>query len=57
MVATNNYEDHIKTAIEAGVDLIISGAGLPTMLPKIVKNSSVKIAPIVSSFKSSKSNF
>ncbi|AVK49574.1 2-nitropropane dioxygenase [Clostridium sp. MF28] len=54
MVATNNYEDHIKTAIEAGVDLIISGAGLPTMLPKIVKNSSVKIAPIVSSLKAAK---
>jgi nitronate monooxygenase len=54
MVATNNYEEHIKAAIEAGVDLIISGAGLPTMLPKIVKNSSVKIAPIVSSLKSAK---
>jgi NAD(P)H-dependent flavin oxidoreductase YrpB (nitropropane dioxygenase family) len=54
MVATNNYEDHIKAAIEAGVDLIISGAGLPTMLPKIVKGSSVKIAPIVSSLKAAK---
>lgn len=54
MVATNNYEEHIKTAIEAGVDLIISGAGLPTMLPKIVKGSSVKIAPIVSSLKAAK---
>ncbi|WP_315068670.1 nitronate monooxygenase family protein [uncultured Clostridium sp.] len=54
MVATNNYEAHIKAAIEAGVDLIISGAGLPTMLPKIVKGSSVKIAPIVSSLKAAK---
>ena len=54
MVATSNYEDHIKAAIEAGVDLIISGAGLPTMLPKIVKDSSVKIAPIVSSLKAAK---
>lgn len=54
MVATNNYEDHIKAAIEAGVDLIISGAGLPTMLPKLVKDSSVKIAPIVSSLKAAK---
>lgn len=54
MVATNNYEEHIKAAIEAGVDLIISGAGLPTMLPKIVKGSSVKIAPIVSSLKAAK---
>jgi NAD(P)H-dependent flavin oxidoreductase YrpB (nitropropane dioxygenase family) len=54
MVASNNYEEHIKAAIEAGVDLIISGAGLPTMLPKIVKDSSVKIAPIVSSLKAAK---
>ncbi|MBE6071280.1 MAG: nitronate monooxygenase [Clostridium butyricum] len=54
MVATNHYEEHIKVAIEAGVDLIISGAGLPTMLPKIVKGTSVKIAPIVSSLKSAR---
>lgn len=54
MVATNNYEEQIKTAIEAGVDVIISGAGLPTMLPKIVKGHDVKIAPIVSSLKSAK---
>lgn len=54
MVASNNYVEHIKAAIEAGVDLIISGAGLPTMLPKIVKDSAVKIAPIVSSLKAAK---
>jgi Dioxygenases related to 2-nitropropane dioxygenase len=54
MVASSNYEEHIKVAIDAGVDLIISGAGLPTMLPKIVKGSSVKIAPIVSSLKAAK---
>ncbi|MGL4665948.1 MAG: NAD(P)H-dependent flavin oxidoreductase [Clostridium butyricum] len=54
MVATNNYEEHIKAALDAGVDLIISGAGLPTMLPKIVKGHDVKIAPIVSSLKAAK---
>ena len=54
MVASNNYAEHIKAAIEAGADLIISGAGLPTMLPKIVKDSAVKIAPIVSSLKAAK---
>lgn len=54
MVATNNYEDHIKAAIDAGIDLIISGAGLPTMLPKITKGHDVKIAPIVSSLKAAK---
>ncbi|WP_042273706.1 NAD(P)H-dependent flavin oxidoreductase [[Clostridium] dakarense] len=51
MVAMNNYEEHVKQAIEAGVDLIISGAGLPTKLPSFVKNSKVKIAPIVSTSK------
>jgi nitronate monooxygenase len=51
MVAMNYYEEHVKACIESGVDLIISGAGLPTALPKLVKNSSVKIAPIVSTSK------
>lgn len=51
MVAMNYYEEHVRTCIESGVDLIISGAGLPTALPKLVKDSSVKIAPIVSTSK------
>jgi len=51
MVAMNNYEQHVKEAISAGVDLIISGAGLPTKLPSLVKGSNVKIAPIVSTVK------
>lgn len=54
MVATSNYEAQVKAAIDAGIDVIISGAGLPTMLPKIVKGHDVKIAPIVSSLKSAK---
>ncbi|GAA0077271.1 nitronate monooxygenase family protein [Clostridium sp. CTA-5] len=54
MVASNNYAEHIKAAIDSGIDLIISGAGLPTMLPKLVKGSNVKIAPIVSSLKAAK---
>ena len=51
MVAMNNYEEHVKQAISAGVDLIISGAGLPTKLPSLVKGTSVKIAPIISTSK------
>lgn len=54
MVATNGYAEYIKTAIESGIDLIISGAGMPTMLPKIAKGHSVKLAPIVSSLKAAK---
>lgn len=52
MVATKKYEEYVKTAVKAGVDLIISGAGLPTMLPALVEKSKTKIAPIVSSIKS-----
>ncbi|MDQ0148731.1 NAD(P)H-dependent flavin oxidoreductase [Eubacterium multiforme] len=54
MVATNEYAKYIKTAIESGIDLIISGAGMPTMLPKLAKESKVKLAPIVSSLKGTK---
>lgn len=52
MVATRKYEDYVKAAVEAGVDLIISGAGLPMTLPDLVGAAKTKIAPIVSSIKS-----
>ncbi len=52
MVATKDYEEYVKAAVKAGVDLIISGAGLPTTLPKLIEGSRTKIAPIVSSLKS-----
>lgn len=51
MVATRFYEKYVEAACEAGVDLIISGAGLPTELPKLTEKYNVKIAPIVSSVK------
>lgn len=52
MVATRKYEEYVKAAVEAGVDLIISGAGLPMTLPELVGAAKTKIAPIVSSVKS-----
>lgn len=54
MVAMNHYADFVKASIDAGADLIISGAGMPTALPGLVKDSKVKIAPIVSSLKACK---
>ena len=51
MVALKHYEDHVRTAVDAGVDVIISGAGLPMRLPEYVGDSGCKIAPIVSSVK------
>lgn len=51
MVAMNNYKDMVAASVEEGIDLIISGAGLPTELPGLIKGSKTKIAPIVSSGK------
>ncbi len=63
MVATRNYEEYVKTAVKAGADIIISGAGLPVSLPEYVREAEgkagdpaaglkTKLAPIVSSLKS-----
>ena len=49
MVATQNYADAVRTAVEAGVDAIVSGAGLPLELPGLVEKRDVALAPIVSS--------
>lgn len=54
MVAQKYYDEYVKVAVESGVDLIISGAGLPIKLPELVKGSKVKIAPIVSSLRALK---
>lgn len=51
MVAITHYDEMVQACVEAGADLIISGAGLPMHLPKLVEGSNVKIAPIVSSGK------
>lgn len=49
MTVMNRYSDYVKTAVEEGIDLIVSGAGLPLELPDLVKNTKTKIVPIVSS--------
>lgn len=50
MVAQSNYEDMVKAAVEEGIDIIFSGAGLPLSLPQIVgDNDEVSLVPIVSS--------
>ena len=54
MVAMRHYEEYVRAAIDAGADIIISGAGLPTELPKIAGESEVKLAPIISTEKSAK---
>ncbi|MFA4839249.1 MAG: nitronate monooxygenase family protein [Candidatus Neomarinimicrobiota bacterium] len=50
MVALSNFADLARTAIEEGIDIIFSGAGLPLNLPQFLKGSTkTKLVPIVSS--------
>lgn len=51
MVAIQDYEAMIKASLDAKIDAIISGAGLPLKLPQLVQGYDVLIAPIVSSAK------
>lgn len=49
MVALSNFSDMAKTAIEEGIDIIFSGAGLPLNLPSFLKDTkATKLVPIVS---------
>lgn len=49
LVALTNYAEVVKIAVDEGIDIIISGAGLPLSLPRLVQGSKTKICPIVSS--------
>ena len=49
MVATRQYADSVRTALEAGADAIVSGAGLPLELPALAEGFEALLAPIVSS--------
>jgi nitronate monooxygenase len=50
MVAMSNFADMAIAAIEEGIDIIFSGAGLPLNLPAFLKESRhTKLVPIVSS--------
>lgn len=54
MVALADYAEIVKECVNQKIDLIISGAGLPKDLPKYVKGTKTKIAPIVSSLRACK---
>ncbi len=49
MVALSDYENLARAAVDEGIDVIISGAGLPLHLPEYARGSHVKLIPIVSS--------
>ncbi|MBI4920008.1 nitronate monooxygenase [Candidatus Azambacteria bacterium] len=44
-----DFENSVRAAIDAGADMIISGAGLPLNLPKIQNPKNTGLIPIVSS--------
>ncbi|MBU1183115.1 MAG: nitronate monooxygenase [Pseudomonadota bacterium] len=55
MVAMTHYADLVKASIEEGVDIIISGAGLPMDLPGyLINGAKTKLVPIVSSARAAK---
>jgi nitronate monooxygenase len=50
LYASNDYGRIVKDACEAGIDIIITGAGIPTNMPEFTKNyPDVALIPIVSS--------
>lgn len=52
MCALTDYEIQVRTACESGIDIIISGAGLPLKLPELTADyPEVALVPIVSSVK------
>ena len=54
MRASCDYDKYVQCCVDNGADAIISGAGLPIELPKLLEGTSVKFAPIVSSLKAAK---
>lgn len=52
MVATRQYADSVRTALRAGADAIVCGAGLPKDLPAIaaeIPEHNAALAPVISS--------
>ena len=49
MVAISQFHELVRSAVDAGVHAIVSGAGLPMDLPDTVGDADVALIPIVSS--------
>ena len=47
--SSKNCREYVKTAVEAGAEVIICGAGIPTNLPRYCKDKRVALVPIVAS--------
>jgi nitronate monooxygenase len=50
MVALSKYSEYVEAAVDEGIDIIFTGAGLPLTLPEMVSpDSRTKLVPIISS--------
>ncbi|MGL5964612.1 MAG: NAD(P)H-dependent flavin oxidoreductase [Fusobacteriaceae bacterium] len=54
MFAATEFKETVKASIEAGIDIIITGAGFSRDIYEMVKGTDVKVIPIVSSAKLAK---
>ncbi|WP_041641496.1 NAD(P)H-dependent flavin oxidoreductase [Magnetococcus marinus] len=55
MVAIRDYEAMVRTSVECGADMIISGAGLPLRLPEFAADyPKTALVPIISSLRAGK---
>lgn len=54
MFAATDFAEAVRVSIEAGVDIIITGAGFSRDIYEMVKGTNVKVFPIVSSAKLAK---
>ncbi|MBF0142885.1 MAG: nitronate monooxygenase [Magnetococcales bacterium] len=55
MVAIRDFEDMVRTSVEHGAQLIISGAGLPLRLPEFAASRpQTALVPIISSLRAAK---
>lgn len=54
MMAITHYDALVQASVDAGVDVIVTGAGLPMDLPDKVRGSDAALVPIVSSARAAK---
>ncbi|MEG0830159.1 MAG: nitronate monooxygenase [Anaerovoracaceae bacterium] len=49
MLSAEHWSEYVKTAVEAGAEVIVCGAGIPTTLPYYCKDKKVALVPIIAS--------
>jgi NAD(P)H-dependent flavin oxidoreductase YrpB (nitropropane dioxygenase family) len=54
LVAMSDYKGLVRAAVSEGIDVIISGAGLPMDLPMHLDGKDIKLIPVVSSVRALK---